>query len=114
MNRMDSLEVEGLITYAVKGTSTENKNTPSVGGSVGVPVRMGIFGGYPGPHVPLSGGSKSEQKVNVNAAFFNGSTKTMQWSMPLSGKLKNDTSELAEDFARSTVSSMIEDKIFVQ
>jgi hypothetical protein len=114
MTRMDALEVDGLIAYEVKGTNTEYKNSPSVGVNVGVPVRIGIFSGYVGTRVPLAGGTKSEQKVNVNASFYNRSTKAMQWSLPLSGVLKNDPGKLAGVFSITTVNGLMKDKIFLQ
>ena len=114
MAKMDSLMVDGLITYAIKGTETEYKNTPSVGVNVGIPVRLGIFGGYIGTHVPLAGGAKTEQKLNINASFFNRNAESMQWSIPLSGKLKSDNSKLVENLARTTINTMISDQIFIQ
>lgn len=113
MTRMDSLAVDGLIAYTIKGTDTKYKNTPSVGVSVGIPVRVGMFGGYLGTHVPLAGGAKTEQSVNLNVSFYNRSSKSMQWSLPLSGKLKNETSRLAESFAKTTYKAMKEDKLFL-
>jgi len=114
MSKMDDLQVDAAIIYTVKGTETKYKNTTSAGVSVGVPVRVGIFRGSIGTHVPLAGGTKSARKVNVNASFYNRSSKDMLWSFPLSGKLKNDTSKLAGSFANNTVNAMIKDQLFIK
>lgn len=114
MSKMDDLEVDAAIIYSVKGSETIYKNTPSVGVSVGVPVKVGIFRGSIGTHVPLAGGTKSNRIVNLNAAFYNRSSKDMVWSLPLSGKLKSDTSKLASNFAKTTVNGIMKDQLFVQ
>lgn len=114
MSKMDELQVDAAIIYNVKGTETKYKNTTSAGVSVGVPVRVGIFRGSIGTHVPLAGSTKSNKKVNVNASFYNRSSKDMLWSLPLSGKLKSDTSNLANSFAKTTVNAMIKDQLFIK
>ena len=94
--------------------NTTIKNTPSVNASIGVPVRVGIFRGFLGGNVPLAGGSKTVKIIKATASFYNRSTKSMQWSFPLSGKLKSDSNKLANSFAKSTVNTMVNDNLFIK
>ncbi len=110
--KADALGVDALLVYNVTGNDTEYKNAPSVNASVGIPVRVGIFGGFLGTNVPIAGGAKTVKTVKATATFYNRSSKSMQWSFPLSGKLKGDNSKLATTFAQKTVSAMIKDNLF--
>lgn len=111
--KADALGVDALLVYNITGNNTVYKNTPSVNASVGVPVRVGIFRGFLGGNVPLAGGSKTVKIVQATANFYIRTSKSMQWSFPLSGKL-NDTNKLANSFAKSTVSAMLKDKLFIK
>jgi hypothetical protein len=110
--KADILEVDALIVYTITGQDTKIKNSPSVSMGVGVPIRMGIFGGFLGGSVPIAGGAKAVSIVNANASFYNRSSKSMQWSHPLSSKLKKGTNKLAADFAKTTVNAMQNDALF--
>jgi len=112
--KADALGVDALLVYNVISNDTQYKNTPSVNASLGVPVRVGIFGGFLGTNVPIAGGAKTVKTVKAKASFYNRSSKSMQWSFPLSGKLKNDNAKLANSFAKNTVNAMIKDNLFVQ
>lgn len=112
--KADTLEVDALLVYKISGTNSEYKNSPSLNASIGVPVRLGIFGGFLGTSVPIAGGAKTVSTINATANFYNRSSKSLQWSFPLSAKLKKDNSKLATSFASSTVNAMIKDNLFVQ
>jgi len=114
ITKADSLEVDALLVYKISGTNSEYKNAPSLNASIGIPVRLGIFGGFLGTSVPIAGGAKTVSTVNATANFYNRSSKSLQWSFPLSAKLKKDNSKLETSFASSTVNAMIKDKLFVQ
>lgn len=113
MVKADSLQVDALVVYTLKGQGTQYKTTPSVNVSAGIPVRVGIFGGFLGGSIPIAGGAKAVNVVNAAATFYNRASKSMQWSYPLSGKLKSGTEKLANSFAKSTINAMIKDQLFV-
>ncbi len=113
MIKADALEIDGLIVYTIKGTNTEYKNTPSVNMNLGLPVKLGIFRGFLGTNVPVAGGTKSVTIVNAKASFYNRSSKSMQWSLPLSGKLKKGADKLADSFALLTLNAMLKDQLFL-
>jgi len=112
--KAESLEVDALIVYTITGNNTAYQNTPSVHMNVGIPVRLGIFGGFLGTNVPIAGGAKSVTIVNANAAFYNKSSRSMQWSHPLTGKLKNGPDKLSASFAKTTINALIKDQVFIQ
>lgn len=111
--KADALEIDALLVYKVIATNTEYKNGPALNASVGIPVRVGIFGGFLGTNVPLAGGAKTVNTVKVTASFYNRASKAMQWSFPLSAKLKKSTDKIAIDFAKITTNSMLKDHLFV-
>ncbi len=105
----DSLQVDALLVYSVNGTEKRVKNTPSL--SVGVGV--GMYGGYAGASVPISGGAKMVTLVKLSAYFYNRASKDEQWAQPLSGTLEGGTDKLAYTFARTTVKAMMKDGMFI-
>jgi hypothetical protein len=111
--KADALEVDALLVYKVIATNTEFKNGPALNASVGIPVRVGIFGGFLGTSVPLAGGAKTISTVKVSASFYNRASKSMQWSYPLNAKLKKSTDKIAIDFAKITTNAMLKDNLFV-
>ena len=114
MAKADEFQIDALVVYTVKGRSEEYKNTPSVNLNVGVPVHIGIFSGFLGTNVPLKGSTKTVKTVNVNAAFYNRSSKKMQWSFPLSIKIKGNIDKLANSFSKSTFDAMVKDQLFME
>lgn len=111
--KADILEIDALLVYNYVSSNTEYKNAPSVDASIGVPVRLGIFTGFLGTNVPIAGGAKVVETINATATFYNRSSKSMQWSIPLSGKLQSDN-KLSSTFAKKTVNAMIKDDLFVR
>lgn len=112
--KADTLEADALLVYNITGKDAVYTNTPSVGVSVGVPVKIGIFRGFIGSNLPLAGGTKATPVINATATFYNRSSKDMQWSCPLTGKQKKGNDKLAQDFANTTIKAMLKDRLFVQ
>ena len=105
----DSLQVDALVVYSVNGAEKRAQNTPTV--SVGVGV--GMYGGYAGASVPISGGTKMVTVVKLSVYFYNRASTDEQWAQQLSGTLEDGTDKLAYTFAKSTVKAMIRDGMFV-
>ena len=104
-----SLQVDALVVYSVNGAEKRAQNTPTV--SVGVGV--GMYGGYAGASVPISGGTKMVTVVKLSVYFYNRASTDEQWAQQLSGTLEDGTDKLAYTFAKSTVKAMIRDGMFV-
>lgn len=107
----DSLQVDALLVYSVNGAEQQVENTPTV--SVGVGVG-GMYGGYAGASVPISGGAKVVTVVKLTVDFYNRASTDEQWSEQLSGKMDDGIDKLAYTFAKTTVKAMFNDKMFVK
>lgn len=105
----DSLEVDALLVYTVNGAEKRVQNTSTV--SVGVGV--GMYGGYAGASVPISGGTKVVMDVKLSGYFYNRASTDEQWMIQLSGTLDKGTDKLAYTLAKTTVKSMFKDGLFV-
>jgi hypothetical protein len=105
----DSLQVDALLVYSVNGAEKRAENTPTV--SVGVGV--GMYGGYAGASVPISGGTKMVTVVKLSVYFYNRASTDEQWAQQLSGTLEDGTDKLAYTFAKTTVKAMIKDGMFM-
>lgn len=106
----DSLQVDALLVYSVNGAEKHAETTSTV--SVGVGVG-GMYGGYAGASVPISGGTKVVTAVKLSVDFYNRASVDEQWANQLSGTFDKKTDELAYTFAKSTVKAMFKDGLFV-
>jgi hypothetical protein len=106
----DSLQVDALLAYSVNGAENQAVSTPTV--SVGVGV--GMYGGYAGASVPISGGTKMVTVVKLSVYFYNRASTDEQWAQQLSGTLDDGTDKLAYSFAKTTVKAMMKDGLFVR
>ena len=106
----DSLKVDALLVYEVNGAEKRMENTSNV--SVGVGV--GMYGGYAGASVPISGGTKMVADVKMSTYFYNRASTDEQWANDLSGTLDGDTDKLAYTFAKTTVKAMMNDGLFIK
>jgi len=106
----DSLQVDALLVYSVNGAEKRAETSPTV--SVGVGV--GMYGGYAGASMPISGGTKLVTIVKMSVYFYNRASVDEQWANQLSGSLEDGTDKLAYTFAKGTVKAMIKDGMFVK
>jgi hypothetical protein len=106
----DSLQVDALLAYSVNGAEKRVESTSTV--SVGVGV--GMYGGYAGASVPISGGAKVVTDVKMSVYFYNRASLDEQWAMQLSGTLDGGTDKLAYTFAKTTVKAIIKDGMFIK
>ena len=105
----DSLMVDALLVYSVNGAEKHVQQTSTV--SVGVCV--GMYGGYAGASVPISGSSKVVTQVKLSVDFYNRASLDEQWDLQLSGTIDGGTDKLAYSFAKTTVKAMINDGLFI-
>jgi len=109
----DSLQVDGLLVYALEGPGKEYRERSSVNLGVGIPFRLGIFGGVLGTNIPLAGGTRVISLVNGNASFYTRTSKNMQWSNSFSAR-NEGWDELSDKIARVTVRAMFRDRLLVR
>ncbi len=106
----DSIQVDALLVYSVEEAEKVVENKPSV--SVGVGVG-GMYGGYMGASVPVSGGATVVVMLKMNGKFYTRSAAGAQWYISLSGKLENSTDKLSYSFAKTTAKTMLKDGLFL-
>jgi hypothetical protein len=113
LSRADHLEIDAMLVYEIVGEDHAIKNTPSVGASVGVPVKIGIFHGYVGSHMPIAGGSKTETILKMNVSLYIRSSHASQWIFPMTCKYKTKTDVIAPYIAKTTQKALIRDGIIL-
>lgn len=111
IRKIQSEQVDALIVFDKPSTTAEYKNMPQVSAGVGVPVRVGFFNVFLGGSVPIAGGVKQEQVINLKSSFYNKDSRMPFWALDLNGKLNKGTASLAEEFAGKVVSSLISSNI---
>lgn len=109
----DNLGIDGLLVYELEAPGKVYKQNSSVNIGIGIPFRLGIFGGYLGTNIPLAGGTRVIPVVNGNVSFYNRDSKSMQWSVPFSAS-NPGWENLAVKVARVTVRSLIHDDVFIR
>ena len=112
-DKADKLQVDALLVYTFGQIESEYKRNPSINAHLGVPINLGIFRGYLGTDVPLSGGSRKVETVNGQAGLYT-RERTIQWSQALKGNLKYGSEQIAEEFATKTVRNMMADDLFLK
>ena len=111
--KTNKLQVDALLVYTFGQINTEYKKNPSINAHIGVPINVGIFRGYVGSNVPLSGGSRKVETVNGQAGLYT-RARTIQWSQALKGNLKYGSEQIANEFATKTVRNMLADDLFLK
>lgn len=111
IQKIEAEQVDALIVFDKPSTTSEYKNTPSVSAGVGVPVRVGFFNVFLGGSVPIAGGVKQEQVINLKSSFYNKDSRMPFWALDLNGKLNKGTASLADEFSLKVVSSLISSNI---
>lgn len=112
-DKANKLQVDALLVYTFGQVESEYKRNPSINAHLGVPINLGIFRGYLGTNVPLSGGSRKVETVNGQAGLYT-QERTIQWSQALKGNLKYGSEQIANEFATKTVRNMIADDLFLK
>ncbi|HMP93453.1 MAG TPA: hypothetical protein PKD90_11310 [Phnomibacter sp.] len=77
------LGADGLLAFTAARSSQEYRQGPSVGASVGVPVKIGFANIWLGGHVPIAGGNRTLNFVELDASFYNKTGQGPQWTMKL-------------------------------
>ena len=110
----DSLKIDGLLVFDISPPGKVITRKPTISLGIGIPFRLGIFGGAIGTSVPLAGGTNLNPFISGTASFYNRSSKDMQWSNPFGGSPENGTKVLYDKVARVTIREMFRDQIFIR
>ncbi len=103
-----ALGVDGVLGLTVANVQQDVQSAPSVGVSVGVPVRVGPFSLFAGTSVPLGGGTQSVNTVALRVRFYN-RPGDPAWEKVLTERLKSVDSDHVASAARSVAAKTVKD-----
>jgi hypothetical protein len=104
--KADQLQVDAVVVFSVKREDTKIQNTPTLSAGVGIPVRIGFLHTYIGGSVPLAGGSKLVDVLQLKSEFYNRNSDTPHWNSVYEFKLKNNYEAIAKGWTTRTVASL--------
>lgn len=104
--KVESLGVDGVIGYVpLKIDETVHQSSASLSIGIGG-YGGGGFGGFVGGSVPIGGSTTVVRTVHVRTRYWAKPFTGPVWEKIYSEKLKEDTSDLMEDLAESTVKDL--------
>jgi hypothetical protein len=109
--RADQLQVDAVVVFSVLREDTKIQNTPTLSAGVAVPVRIGFFTAYLGGNVPLAGGPKFVDVLQLKSEFYNRNSETPHWNTVYEFKLKNNYEAIAKGWTSRAVASLFRAKI---
>jgi hypothetical protein len=110
--KVESLDVDGVLGFAVLGVEEKAKASPTVSVGVGVPVSAGPFSIFVGGSVPIGGGQpKVVRIVHVRARYFARPFAAPAWEKIYDEKLKEDTTGLTQFLAQDSVKALKKKKL---
>ena len=109
--RADQLQVDAVVVFSVLREDTKVQNTPTLSAGVAIPVRIGFFTAYLGGNVPLAGGSKLVDVLQLKSEFYNRNSETPHWNTVYEFKLKNNYEAIAKGWTTRSVASLLRAKI---
>jgi hypothetical protein len=111
ISKADQLQVDAVVVFSVKREDTKIQNTPTLSAGIGIPVRIGFLHTYIGGSVPLAGGSKLVDVLQLKSEFYNRNSDTPHWNTIYEFKLKNNYEAIAKGWTTRTVDALFSKKI---
>jgi hypothetical protein len=109
--RADQLQVDAVVVFSVLREDTKVQNTPTLSAGVAIPVRIGFFTAYLGGNVPLAGGTKLVDVLQLKSEFYNRNSDVSHWNTTYEFKLKNNYEAIAKGWTSRTVAAIFKSKI---
>ena len=109
--RADQLQVDAVVVFSVLREDTKVQNTPTLSAGVAIPVRIGFFTAYLGGNVPLAGGPKLVDVLQLKSEFYNRNSDVSHWNTTYEFKLKNNYEAIAKGWTSRTVAAIFKSKI---
>jgi len=110
--RADQLQVDAVVVFSVLREDTKVQNTPTLSAGVAIPVRIGFFTAYLGGNVPLAGGPKLVDVLQLKSEFYNRNSDVSHWNTTYEFKLKNNYEAIAKGWTSRTVAAILKAGIF--
>ncbi len=105
--RADQLQVDAVVVFSVLREDTKVQNTPTLSAGVAIPVRIGFFTAYLGGNVPLAGGPKLVDVLQLKSEFYNRNSDVSHWNTTYEFKLKNNYEAVAKGWTSKTVAAIL-------
>jgi len=109
--KADQLQVDAVVVFSVLREDSKIQNTPTLSAGVAIPVRIGFFTAYLGGNVPLAGGPKFVDVLQLKSEFYNRNSETPHWTTTYEFKLKNNYEAIAKGWTTRTVASLFRNAI---
>jgi hypothetical protein len=109
--RADQLQVDAVVVFSLLREDTKVQNTPTLSAGVAIPVRIGFFTAYLGGNVPLAGGPKLVDVLQLKSEFYNRNSDVSHWNTTYEFKLKNNYEAIAKGWTSRTVAAIFKYKI---
>ena len=107
LTRADQLQVDAVVVFSVLREDTKVQNTPTLSAGVAIPVRIGFFTAYLGGNVPLAGGPKLVDVLQLKSEFYNRNSDVSHWNTTYEFKLKNNYEAIAKGWTSRTVAAIL-------
>lgn len=104
--KADQLQVDAVVVFSVQREDTKVQNSPTLSAGVVIPIRIGFLHTYLGGNVPLAGGSKLVDVLQLKSEFYNRNSDTPHWNSVYEFKLKNNYEAIAKGWTTRTVASL--------
>ncbi len=104
--KADQLQVDAVIVFSVLREDSKIQNTPTLSAGVAIPVRIGFFTAYLGGNVPLAGGPKFVDVLQLKSEFYNRNSETPHWTTTYEFKLKNNYEAIAKGWTTRSIASL--------
>ena len=111
LTRADQLQVDAVVVFSVLREDTKVQNTPTLSAGVAIPVRIVFFTAYLGGNVPLAGGPKLVDVLQLKSEFYNRNSDVSHWNTTYEFKLKNNYEAIAKGWTSRTVAAIFKSKI---
>ena len=107
ITKADQLQVDAVVVFSVKREDTKVQNTPTLSAGVGIPIRIGFIHTYIGGSVPLAGGPKLVDVLQLKSEFYNRNSDAPHWNTTYEFKLKNNYEAVAKGWTSKTVAAIL-------
>lgn len=106
ITKADQLQVDAVVVFSVQREDTKVQNTPMLSAGVGIPVRIGFIHTYIGGSIPLAGGPKLVDVLQLKSEFYNRNSDAPHWNTVYEFKLKNNYDAIAKGWSTRTVAAI--------
>lgn len=109
--KADQLQVDAVVVFSVLREDSKIQNSPTLSAGLAIPVRIGFIHTYIGGSVPLAGGPKFVDVLQLKSEFYNRASETPHWTTTYEFKLKNNYEAIAKGWTTRTVASLFRNAI---